>query len=342
VKIAIVGGGIMGKLLAFSLVNLNFDITLIEKEHKTCSQIAAGLLTPFSELDKCDPLIYILGQLSLKRLPKIIEVLGADIYFRNNGSLLLAHSGDHYDLVRVMQIIQKKAPEKTFQKITSKEMHLLEPDITKFEEGYFFPEEGQIDSQALLYALQSYLSKRKVHFMAKEILDIKNLPFDFVCDCRGLGAKNIFQSIRGVRGELIWVSAPDVNIYHPIRIIHPRYSLYIVPRPNHIYILGASEIEAEDYSPISIRSTLELLTLAYSVHAGFSEARILHTFTHCRPTLPHHLPQIKYSERILAVNGLYRYGFLLAPTFADEIARFMSNGFSSLLFPDLWSKMHAN
>jgi hypothetical protein len=57
--------------------------------------------------------------------------------------------------------------------------------------------------------------------------------------------------------------------------VHPRYPLYIAPKPGHgVFVIGATEIESEDMSPASVRSTLELLSAAYAVHSGFAEARI--------------------------------------------------------------------
>ena len=67
----------------------------------------------------------------------------------------------------------------------------------------------------------------------------------------------------------------------------------------------------------------KLLSAIYYLHPGFSEARIIKTVTHCRPTLPHHLPQIKYQAGLLAVNGLYRHGYLIAPALAKEVLKFL-------------------
>lgn len=162
--------------------------------------------------------------------------------------------------------------------------------------------------------------------------------FDLVLDCRGMGAKDIFADLRGVRGELIWLHAADVFIARPIRFLHPRYNLYIVPRPEQIYLIGASEIEANDTTPISVHTTLELLTAAYCVHANFGEARIIKTVTHCRPTLTDHLPKIKYADGFLAVNGLSRHGFLLAPALAMEVMRWIEAGISAVCYPQLWEQ----
>jgi glycine oxidase len=140
-----------------------------------------------------------------------------------------------------------------------------------------------------------------------------------VLDARGLAAKDLFSDLRGVRGELVWLQAPDVDIKRPTRFLHPRYPLYLVPRPNHVYLLGASEIEAEDTSPISVRTLLELLTAAYCLNPKFTEARVLKTVTQVRPTLLDHLPKIKHTDGLMAVNGLYRHGFLIAPALVAEM-----------------------
>lgn len=164
----------------------------------------------------------------------------------------------------------------------------------------------------------------------------RSYQFDWVFDCRGLGAQSVFSDLRPVRGELIALHAPDVHLNRPIRLLHPRYSLYIVPRPGDIYLIGASEIEAEDYSPISVRTTLELLTAAYYVHPGFIEARLINTVTHCRPTLSTHLPRIQYEDGLVSINGLYRHGYLIAPALAEEVLRGINTQCQRLDYPTIW------
>ena len=97
--------------------------------------------------------------------------------------------------------------------------------------------------------------------------------------------------------------------------MHPRYPLYIVPKPNHHFVLGATQIESEDDSPISVRSTLGLLSAAYSIHAGFGEARIINAQSGLRPAFVDHQPKIHVDEtqRIVSVNGLFRHGYLIGP-----------------------------
>jgi glycine oxidase len=146
-----------------------------------------------------------------------------------------------------------------------------------------------------------------------------------------LGARPDWQNLRGVRGEVIRLHAPEVSLTRPVRLIHPRYPLYIAPKQGHVFVVGATEIESDDMSPASVRSTLELLSAAYAVHSGFAEARILEIATQCRPALPDNLPSIRrLGERNIQVNGLYRHGFLVAPALLDVVMELVQTGSSAL------------
>lgn len=329
-NIGIVGAGIMGRLLALALIDAGHQVSLYDKDSETnCSMAAAGMLAPVSELIKSDKLIYDLGCEALQQhWPEIIKNLGEDIYFRQQGSVVVSHPQDKAEMTNMISMIDERMETAVYQRLSKDELTALEPELTKFNEAYFFPEEGQIDNQALMCALKTRL----------DIADISELKskYDMMFDCRGLGAASVFPNLQAVRGELIWLHAPDVNIQRPIRFMHPRYNLYIAPRPDNIYLLGATEIYANDHSPISVRSALELLTAAFYLHSGFAEARIIKTVTHCRPAFPHHLPKIKYSDGCIAVNGLYRHGFLIAPSLVAEILRYMEKGKMGLQYPQIW------
>ncbi|RYY55912.1 MAG: FAD-dependent oxidoreductase, partial [Comamonadaceae bacterium] len=161
--------------------------------------------------------------------------------------------------------------------------------------------------------------------------DFAPAPNERVIDCRGVGARPEWSALRGVRGEVIRVHAPDVALTRPVRLVHPRYPLYIAPKPEGVFVVGATEIESADLSPASVRSTLELLSAAYAVHSGFAEARILEIATQCRPTLPDHLPAIRTpSPRVLQINGLYRHGFMVAPAMLDMALEVLTDGHSTL------------
>jgi glycine oxidase len=202
----------------------------------------------------------------------------------------------------------------------------------------FLPREGQLDNRQLLTALLEALQQLdvKLHWhTACEPDDLADHGFDWVIDCRGLGAKsswsNTHNPLRGVRGEVIRVHAPEVKLQRPTRLIHPRYPIYIAPKENDLYVIGATEIESEDLSPVSVRSSMELLSAAYSVHSGFAEARILESATQCRPTLKNNLPEICVPRAgIMQINGLYRHGYLIAPAVMDAAQELLHETGSAL------------
>jgi glycine oxidase len=214
----------------------------------------------------------------------------------------------------------------------------LEPALgQRFENGLYLPGEGQLDNRQLLAALQQALESMKVtlHWNSPRSPEdfrpgASGQP-DWVFDCRGLGAKPQWPGVRGVRGEVLRVHAPEVTLLRPVRLVHPRYPLYIAPKQDHVFVIGATEIESEDMSPASVRSALELLSAAYSVHSGFAEARLLEISTKCRPTLIDNLPAVRLTApHTIQINGLYRHGFLIAPAMLDVVMELLQSGHSAL------------
>jgi len=207
----------------------------------------------------------------------------------------------------------------------------LEPELVgKFQQGLFLPLEGQLDNRQLLASLQASLQQHQARIHWNSPVSLAALTRqassdnDWVFDCRGLGAREDWSHLRGVRGEVIRLHAPEVHITRPVRLVHPRYPLYIAPKQNQVYVIGATEIESDDTSSASVRSTLELLSAAYSLHSGFAEARILEINTQLRPTLKNNLPAIRrLSNKCLQINGLYRHGFLIAPAVLDAVMQLM-------------------
>ena len=146
-----------------------------------------------------------------------------------------------------------------------------------------------------------------------------------VVDCRGLAARDVLPDLRGVKGEAVVVETREVTLSRPVRLIHPRWSVYVVPRSGGRFFIGATAIESEDEG-VSVRSVLELLTAAYAVHPAFGEARIVEIGAGLRPAFPDHAPRIRVEGERIVVNGLFRHGFLLAPALAEMTVDYVLNG----------------
>jgi glycine oxidase len=119
---------------------------------------------------------------------------------------------------------------------------------------------------------------------------------------------------------MLVVRSSEVRLARPVRMLHPRLPLYIVPREDGRFMVGATMIESEQRGPVSVRSALELLSAAYALHPSFGEAEILELGADLRPAFPDNLPRVRRDGRVLRANGLFRHGFLLAPTLARRVA----------------------
>lgn len=343
-RVAIAGGGLMGRLLAWRLAQQGLAISLFEARDLTAPSgacwTAAGMISPLSELVHSQPQIYDLGVQSLALWAEWAHQLeaqvGRAVDFRSAGSLLVAHGGDRAELQQFQRELQAKLGSDAgdqLQWLDRVGLQQLEPALESFEGGLFLSREGDIDNRRLLPVLLSALRGQGVRLNERTPVACRGYEiesqqgrqrFDGVIDCRGLGAKEHIQGLRGVRGEVLVVETGEVQLQRPVRLLHPRYQLYAVPRSGGRTVIGATEIESEDLSPISVRSTMELCSALYSLHPAFAEARIVETRVNCRPATMDNLPHIRSEPGLVQVNGLYRHGYLLAPALAVQVEKLVT------------------
>src|SRR5690606_23618949 len=132
---------------------------------------------------------------------------------------------------------------------------------------------------------------------------------------RGLAARDTLPELRGVKGEMALLRSSEIRLSRPIRLLHPRFPLYVVPRADGLFMLGATQIESDDRRR-SVRSALELLSAAYALHPAFGEAELVEIGVDARPAFPDNQPRLQRQGDTIHVNGLFRHGFLLAPALA--------------------------
>jgi glycine oxidase len=334
VDVAVLGAGLMGRLISWQLAGKGLRVALYERTNReqvlgAAAWVAAAMLAPLAEAALSPKHIVESGWRSLQRWPAILADLPEPVFFQSTGTLVVWHSADRAESTLFANRIRANAPtaylNDNFHYLDHQEaINAVEPALTgRFTQAFLLDHEGQLDNRQLLQALQLGLEQRGVkQYWGTPIEGFHqaNWPNAKVwIDCRGLGAKSALPTLRGVRGEVARVFAPDVQLLRPVRLLHPRYPLYIAPRPHGHYVIGATEIESEDLSAVTVRSALELLGAAFAVHPAFGEARILELNSQCRPTFPDHCPAVIWDgAHTVQVNGLYRHGFLLAPEVADH------------------------
>lgn len=351
--IGIAGAGLLGRLLAWRLASAGHRVEVFDPApgpqpaqgrmtaglgahsgatgeaafHHAAGFTAAGMLSPLAELECADAEVAALGWRSLQLWPRHVEALtaatGLPVGFAQRGSLLLAHPGDRGSAQRLLALLAQRSDGTPPRALDAAWLKDEEPDFARGLLGWLLEGEGQIHTVQAMAALAAagtlagvrWHWERAIEAVEPGRLDAQR--FDLAIDVRGTGAQSALP-VRGVRGEVFWLHAPGVRLSRPARLLHPRHRVYMVPRPGDLIVVGASEIESEDRSPVSLRTTVELLAAAHSVLPGLAEARVVHSESNLRPALPDNLPRVEQAPGLLRVNGLFRHGWLIAPALVER------------------------
>jgi glycine oxidase len=194
----------------------------------------------------------------------------------------------------------------------------LEPAFAgRFRRALFFALEGHLDPRRVLGLLREKLLARRVAFIEHVT---EHTDYDDIVDCTGAARIGQTSGLRGVRGEMLYLETREVTLARPVRLLHPRFPVYIVPRGDGLFMVGATMIETEFGGPISARSMMELLNAAYAVHPAFADAAVVETGVGIRPAFADNFPRVVLEHDAVVLNGLYRHGFLLAPAMAQDAA----------------------
>ncbi len=338
--IAIAGAGLAGRLLAWTLARAGHRVEVFDASpgpgpafdaRGAAAFSAAGMLSPLAEQEQGGAGIAALGWRSLALWPVIVSALprsgtgSRPVPLRIDGSLLLAHRADLGAAQRALMRMPGAEP------LDADALRAHEPMLAPGLRGWLLPREGLIAPVPAMAALHegatSTASGARWHWSrpVDQVLpgelhfpDGGRWQGDWAIDARGLGARPPLP-LRGVRGEIVTLSLPGHGLRRPVRLLHPRHRVYLVPRSDEELVVGASEIESEDRSPMSLRSAVELMAAAQSVLPALSEARIVRLDRHLRPALPDNLPFTHHEPGLLRLNGLYRHGWLLAPALVERL-----------------------
>lgn len=349
-KIAIVGMGLLGRLVALECLRqtgLDEELTIdcynsqspIENESirhtQSVGRLAAGLLGPYTESWHFDEQTFEEAKLAISYWEALSEWLNAPKMFNAKGCLVACHVNDPGALPLFKQRMQGADQ---FSLLTKNELLKLEPSLCSFN-GHLglLSHEAQIKIP-IFYRTSTdrLLNDSQVKWISKAVTakDFSHLSkaYDWVIDCRGFAAKEHLKDLRGIRGDLIQMWAPDVKLSRPVRFLHPKHPIYIVPIGSQNYVIGTTEIESEDVEPIRARNLMDLLHTAYALHPAFAEARVQSIHHGLRPTLPSGKPDILDEGNRITANGLYRHGYLLGPGIAQQIVGMMGMNASKRAF----------
>ena len=314
-RATVIGAGVVGLTTALTLAERGAQITLVERSRQlggNASWLAGGMLAPFCEGESAPASVVALGRRALDwwaaRVPGVVR----------EGTLVVAPPRDASEIERFAA--------RTAEHVRADEERIaeLEPDLAgRFRRGLFFAGEGHLDPRVALPVLAKALRAQggEIRFgVDGETPGETPGDADAVIDCRGWAARADLPDLRGVRGEMVRIRTREVRLTRTVRLLHPRIPLYVAPRANNEFMIGATMIESAERGAVSVRSALELLSAAYALHPAFGEAEILEMSADVRPAFPDNEPRVEAREGRIFVNGVYRHGFLLSPALAEWAA----------------------
>lgn len=323
--ITVAGAGIFGLWQALTLARAGYTVRLLEKSSEpftaAASRLAGAMLLPDFEGESSPELVRRMGH----RGVELWRAAYPDLVMR--GSLVVAHARDRSELTRFARMTKRHTL------VEGAALTALEPDLAgRFQTGLHYAEEGHmVTPHAMAFLLDAARAAGVVVQLGTPWHD--DGAGDLVIDCRGFGAREDLSGLRGVRCERFIIHTNEVHLSRPVHLLHPRQTMYVVPWDNGRFLIGATLIESEDEGPVSVRSTLELLGLAYALHPAFGEAQLIEAGAGLRPSFADNVPRViaPADGRIISVNGAWRHGFLLAPVMAEAVLAFLRGGPHPLL-----------
>jgi glycine oxidase len=332
--ITIIGAGLIGRVLSCMLLARGAKVTLWDRQPllgaRGTGHLAGGMLAPYLESGHHDLLAMGLASIDLWR--NLATELKVPEAVSQRGSLLTCFASEEAQFFDVMHKLQFRLGS-TFapQYIMPEDQRLRGFGLSKrLQKMAFFPQEAHLNNELLMDRMGEWLLRHPqldfhhAQLQEQNLLKMGRPPL--LVDCRGAAGVTgsrlpaPFPQLRGVRGEIAHVLCRGHGLTMPIRLVHPRFPLYLVPKSADALTIGATVIESADDGPFTVRSSLELLSALYAVLPAAGEAQITHLDVGVRAAYPDHMPKVFVQENDYSINGFYRHGFLLGPVFCQALA----------------------
>lgn len=327
-KVAVIGGGIVGCVTSFFLIEKGYEVTLVDQNviGQEASWAGAGILSPllpWNYKDSVNKLCF--GSADFyQQLSEILKKdTGIDPEWIKSGMLIY----DIHEKNHAINWCQKNHIE--IQEVQTEEMSCL-----------LLPNVAQIRNPRLLKALKKYLIKKNVviieHQKVSSISNSNNfmhslqtesgvnLEADFYVIASGAWSSYVLNEvempkIKPIRGQLIQYPV----IKEKLPYILYKDDFYLVQRQDGVVLAGSTKEDVGFDKGVTEEARHSLQMKAESLLPALKNYNIENQWSGLRPGSQDNVPMIekhhKYNNVYLNV-GHYRYGLTMAPKAASIIS----------------------
>lgn len=329
-KIAVIGGGVIGLACAWRLTGDGHQVTLFDgaREAREASWAAAGMLAPCHEADAADA-VWRLGIASLGRWAAFARELGGDLDLHLDGGLLPLVVDADAELIRTKQaFIRAQGLNSTW--LDQDALRQREPHLAA--RGALLLPGGQVDPRRLTTVLRAACVARGVDLrygtaatavIPGAVVADTTHACDLTILANGAWTPALAQlagiALDGepVKGQLLRFAAPDRLLQS---FVHSHHA-YLVPRAGAGLVVGSTMVwsgfdKTEDAAAIE-----RLASNARALLPVLCDAPIVETWTGLRPRLRSGMPVLqRIRDDLIIATGHFRNGILLTPITADAVA----------------------
>ncbi|MBA9006628.1 glycine oxidase ThiO [Thermomonospora cellulosilytica] len=351
----VVGAGVIGLATAWRVARRGRAVTVLDPDPAGgASRVAAGMLTPVSELTYGEEPLLHLGIASRDRYPAFVaeleEASGHRTGYRRDGILEVAFDSDDLAFLNDLRRFQESLGIPT-EALTGRECRRLEPMLApSVRGGLLAPEDGSIDPRRLTAALLAAAERAGVRLVRRRAAGLVverdtaagvRLDDGTVLRADGIllaaGARSneldglpegVVPEVRPVKGQVIRLRTRAPFLGRSTRGVVKGSSIYLVPRDDGEIVVGATQEEMGFDTTVTAGGLWQLLRDARELLPGITELEFAEVSAGLRPGSPDNAPVLGPSALpgLFLATGHFRNGVLLTPVTADVMTEILVDG----------------
>ncbi|HID04985.1 MAG TPA: glycine oxidase ThiO [Aigarchaeota archaeon] len=358
-RVAVVGGGIIGLSTAWQLALEGVEAVVLERGEagREATWASAGMLAPNLEAEPGEeallPLLLESGRMWPKFAEQLEELSGIKVNYRTEGAMAVALNRGDVEELRFQHSFQRRLGLDV-KWMDGEEALEMEPNLNRnILAALYSGSDHQVDNRLVVKALKVALQRSggvlKEHTEVKRIIVEGNrvrgvmadglvIGADYVVVAAGAWSRrlegipdNARPPVRPVKGQMLSVKTPGNNpllthvVWGPTRAWG---MTYLVPRLDNRILVGSTVEEMGFDKSVTAGGLMNLLRGAWEVFPPIYDLPVDEVWAGLRPGSVDDAPILGPTEvegLVMAV-GHFRNGILLAPITAEAVVKYILEG----------------